>query len=116
MSFLLFKKLWNHLNQIEDNTEFFRAVQDYSPLNSFYDSFRDLVLNPYVLTSPLVNSPDLDPDNHFYAGNNNVNHDSKYVHEERFKTKLSSNPNTFSLMHILMHVVFHTILTKLPTI
>ena len=62
------------------------TIQDYSPLNSCYDSFKkDLVFNPYVLPSPLVNSPVLDPDNQFYGGNYIVNHDdseSEYFNEE----------------------------------
>ena len=86
-------------NKIEDNTEFLFAVQDCSSLNSCYDSFKDLVFNLYVLTSSLANSLDLDPDNQFYAGNSNINPDSAYFSEDKFKMKFSLNPNTFSLIN-----------------
>ena len=94
-------------NHIEDVTEFLLAIQDYSLLNNCYDSLKDLVFNPYAFASPLTNLPDLDPDNQFYSGNNNLNHDSEYFFEERFATKFCSNSTTFSLIHFNARSLSH---------
>lgn len=86
-------------NQIDDDIEFVLAIQDYNFLNSCYNSFKDLVFNPYAFTSPLVNLSDLDPDNQFYSTNTIVNNDSKYFTDENFITEFSSKSNAFSLIH-----------------
>lgn len=40
-----------------------------------------------------------DLDNPFCAGNNNVDHDSEYFIEDKFKIKCSWNLNAFSIIH-----------------